>query len=651
MRPCAVAMVALIGGISLISCSGDPAVRATGAVPIGAPPLTTEIPGDLPVESTDDPPGDPPDAASIDWGVCDDPEVTEDELECATVTVPLDYSKPDGTTIDLALVRIAATDDRVGAILFNPGGPGGSGFDQIAQAGTTMVGEMGLEGFDLIGFDPRGVDRSGGIRCLTDAQVDATVYLDSSPDSPDEQLALDAASAEFDAACIAAYGDTLALYSTENTARDMDFIRAAMGDDQLSFLGISYGTYLGSVYATLFPDRVRALVLDAAYEPTGDSVDEQYLTQLVGFEEAFDNWVAWCETTESCAFKSDDVAGAWDELRAKLDEAPVANADGRFGNQAVFETATISALYSESDWPLLAQALSDAATGDPQKLFLLADSYVGRSDDGTYSTIEQSGTIIRCASGLDYELPDDPQALIDELLQAAPRFAQGVAPDDFEDSCAALMNNVTVPALNYTGDAPILVVGGLNDPATPLRWAEEMTAAMGTNARLLTFTGEGHGFVLGSACVTDLEAAVLVDLELPAEGASCDPDPDVPKPSWWDGLPVPESVSEPIDAGAINALLGLTASLAYSEVRTSADEPLTVLDMYDALLADQGYIVSERAEPIPGVPQGVYFADDGTVLSVLVIGPDVIAGPDLEGLDKVVDPTLTLVVLLAFPAA
>ena len=295
--------------------------------------------------------------------------------------------------------------------------------------------------------------------------------------------------------------------------------------------------------------------------------------------------------------------------------------------------------------------MADAAAGDPQKLFLLADSYVGREEDGTYSTIEQSGTIIRCASGLDYELPADPQALVDALLQAAPRFAQGVRPEDFEDSCAALMSNVTVPALNYAGDAPILVVGGLNDPATPLRWAEEMTAAMGTNARLLTFTGEGHGFVLGSACVTDLEAAVLVDLELPDEGASCDPDPDVPKPSWWDGLPVPEGVSEPIDAGTINALLGLTASLAYSEVRTSADEPLAVLDMYDALLADQGFIASDRAEPITGVPQGVYFADDGTVLSVLVIGPDAMTGPDLEGLDKVVDPTLTLVVLLAFPAA
>ena len=197
VRPRAVVTVALIGAIFLTNCSTDPSVRATGAVPIGAPPLTTEVatdstiepPDETTVDSTIDPPTAAPDVAPIDWGACDDPEVTEDEFECATVAAPLDYTKPDGETIELALVRIAATDDRVGAILFNPGGPGGSGFDYIAQAGTTMVGEMGLEGFDLIGFDPRGVDRSGGIRCLTDEQVDATIYLDSSPDTPDEQAA------------------------------------------------------------------------------------------------------------------------------------------------------------------------------------------------------------------------------------------------------------------------------------------------------------------------------------------------------------------------------------------------------------------------------------------------------------------------------
>jgi pimeloyl-ACP methyl ester carboxylesterase len=655
VKPIIVAALALVVGAAATGCSADQSVRATSAVPIGAEPVsesttTTSSPTEpttLPSETTV--PVTLPIADAIEWSTCDDPSVTDDALECATIAVPLDYAAPDGGTIDIALVRVPATDDRVGAILFNPGGPGGSGFDYIAQGGSVLTSEMSLQGFDLIGFDPRGVDRSNGIRCLDDARVDATIYLDSSPDTPEEQAALDAAADEFDAACIAKYGDTMRLYSTENTARDMEMIRAGLGDEQLSYLGVSYGTYLGAVYATLFPERVRALVLDAAFEPTGDSVDEQYLTQLVGFEEAFDSWATWCETAASCAFASTDVGAAWDALRVELDRAPIPNTDGRLGNQAVMETATISALYSETEWPLLAQALDDASVGDPEKLFVLADQYVGRNDDGTYSTIEQSGTIIRCASGIDYEQPADPQALVDQLLAAAPRFAQGVRVEDFEDSCAALMDDVTAPALSYTGDAPVLVVGGLNDPATPIRWAEEMTAAMGANARMVTYSGEGHGFVLSSTCVTELEAATLVDLTTPDEDMACDPDPDVAKPEWWDSLPTPDGISEPIDGSAVNAALGLTPDLAYSAVRSSDLSPAEVLDAYDAVIGAQGFESAGREEPIPGVPQAIYFSPDGQVFSVLVIGPEAMAGPDLEGLDKLVDPTKTLVVLLAFP--
>ena len=227
--------------------------------------------------------------------------------------------------------RPANSDDRVGAILFNPGGPGGSGFDYIAQGGTTIVESLGLDDFDLIGFDPRGVDRSNGLRCLTDAEQDATQYLDETPDTPDEQAALDAANDQFEAACIAEFGDTLRHYSTDETARDMDAIRAGLGDDQISYLGISYGTYLGATYATLFPDRVRAMVLDSAFEPTGDTIEQEYTTQLVGFEEAFNNWAAWCEGAAECAFRSDDVGAAWDELSAQLDATPVTADDGRDG--------------------------------------------------------------------------------------------------------------------------------------------------------------------------------------------------------------------------------------------------------------------------------------------------------------------------------
>jgi len=661
-RPHLIVSLVLAGSLALAACSADSSVRTTSARMAGTGATDDTGPDPTPPDDTatgttdatapDTTTGstDSGTVGTIIWGACTDEAISDPTLECGTLTVPLDPQNPGDETIDIALVRVPASDadTRIGAVLFNPGGPGGSGFDYVAQSGTTMVLEMGLDDFDVIGFDPRGVDRSNGIRCLTDAEIDATIYLDPTPDTPEEEAAIDATEGQFETACLEKYGDTLVHYSTVNTAYDMDAIRAALGDEQLSYIGISYGTYLGSMYATLFPDRVRALVLDAAFEPTGDSVEEQYTTQLIGFEEAFDNWATWCETTDSCAFRSADVGVAWDAARIQIDATPAPADDGRLANEAVFDTATLSALYSESQWPLLAQAVQEASEGDGGKLFVLADSYVGRESDGSYSTIGQSNTIITCASGIGYDVPDDPQAIVDTLLEVSPRFAAGVTADDFGDSCIDLMASVDAPTLAYDGGAPVLVVGGLNDPATPFRWAEEMTDAMGSNARLLTYTGEGHGQMLNSTCVTGWEGRAIVDLELPDEGEICDPDPPIDKPGYWDGLPVPEGIGASVDPAGVNALLGLTPSLAYSEARTSALSPDEVLDAYDAALEAQGFFAGDRAEPITGVPQGVYFSDEGEIFSVLVFGPEAFASPDLEGLDQVADPNLTLVVLLAF---
>lgn len=603
-------------------------------------------------DTTTDPTTDPTDATPIEWGACDDPEATDEALECATMSVPLDHTAPDGEHIDIALVRVPASDpdDRVGAILFNPGGPGGSGFDYIAQGGTTIVESLGLHDFDLIGFDPRGVDRSNGLRCLTDTEQDATQYLDDTPDTPEEEAALEAAGQQFEDACLEKFGDTLRHYSTDETARDMDAIRAGLGDDQISYLGISYGTYLGATYATLFPDRVRAMVLDSAYEPTGDTVEQEYTTQLVGFEEAFDNWATWCESAAECAFRSDDVGGAWDALSAQLDATPVTADDGREANQTVFDVATISALYSETDWPVLATALADVRDGDAAGVFRLADRYVGRSDDGTYSTIQQSGAIIRCASGIDAQVPEDPAALVAELQRLAPRFSRGITVDDFEDSCAALMPDVVPAPLAYDGDAAMVVIGGSNDPATPFRWAEEMDAAMGPDASLVEYTGEGHGFLLTSTCVTEIEATVLVDGDVPDDGTVCEPDPDVERPDWWDDLPVPDGVGVEFDAPEITSLLGLSPTSAYSELRTTSLPPDEVLDAYDTSLEDAGFQVGGRQEPIPGIDQAVYLEPGGGLFSVLAIGPDGMTEPDLEGLSELVPEGQTLLVLLTFPS-
>ena len=577
---------------------------------------TTATGGSTPGTGTTAPAGD------LDWGTCTDEKATDPSLQCATLTVPLDYENPTGDTIDLALVKVPASGKRTGAVLFNPGGPGGSGFDYIAQGGPTVANSLGLTDLDLIGFDPRGVDRSNGIRCLSDAEEDKYAYIDDTPDTPEAEALSKEAETAFSAACAAKYGDTLQFYSTDNTARDMDAIRAALGDDTISFLGISYGTYLGAVYATMFPDHVRALVLDSAFEPSGDTLDQQYETQLVGFEGAFDQWASWCQTDDSCEFKTGDVGAAWDALRTKLDKTPVTNADGRIGNQVVMISATIAALYSKADWPVLGAALADVDKGDASGIFRLADSYSGRDADGHYSTIDQSNQVITCASGLASDVPPDPAAYADHLRTVAPRFGNTYDADSFDEKkeCAALMPDQPADKLSYSGDAPIVIVGGTNDPATPIRWAQEMTADLGPSATLVTYTGEGHGQLLASKCVTAIEAALLVDLKSPAEGTTCEPDPEIERPAWWDSLPTPDGIDPVLDSPELTGALGLTPTDVYSEMHTSDLSPADVLDAYKPGLDDAGFTFVTDRSPLEGSEQALYTAPSTNTLNRLPFG-------------------------------
>jgi pimeloyl-ACP methyl ester carboxylesterase len=629
-----------VGGMTLAACSGGDAGPGSTAPGTGA-------------STAPDPTGGTASASTLDWGPCDDPDATDPALECTTITVPLDYEVPEGGTIDLALIRLPAEGRREGAVLTNPGGPGASGFELVALAGGAYQVQMGLERFDIVGFDPRGVDRSGGVRCLTDEQFDASVYLDETPDTPAEQALFDAAPPDLDEACVDAYGDQVRHYSTANTARDMDAIRAAMGDEQISYLGVSYGTNLGGVYATLFPDRVRAMVLDAAYDPAGDSVEESLSTQLVGFEEAFDNWAAWCaDTPDECAFSSNDVGADWDALYDQLDLVPITHTDGRLGNDVVMGLATITALYSPTSWPVLGSALDEARQGSADGIFALADSYIARSPEGTYSTQLQSQWVIDCASGFTSPPPDDPEALLEQLQGLAPRFAADLELDDLTESsqCTEVLPSVEPFELAYAGSAPIVVVGGENDPATPIRWAEEMTESLGSSATLVRYTGEGHGFVLVSSCVTEIAAALLTDLEPPAADTVCEPDPEIERPDWWNDLPLEGWVEIAETNPELLAALGLAPTLAYSEIGFSdlaADDVLDAAD--EALAALPGLVDGGRAEPIPGIDQATYLIDD-EIFSVLVIGQDDLATPDLEGLAPLLgDEDRTLVVLLHFP--
>jgi pimeloyl-ACP methyl ester carboxylesterase len=606
--------------------------------------ITPSTPGS---EAAGRPEATPP--AELSWGPCE--EGTAEVFECATLAVPLDYATTGGPTIDVAVIRLPARPDiREGAILLNPGGPGGSGFDFAAAAAEAIDFEMGLNGrFDIIGFDPRGVDRSGGIDCLDEATLDEVLYADDTPDDAGEAAAAVAQQVMVGAKCQEVYGDTLRHYSTENTARDMDMIRAAVGDEQLSYIGISYGTYLGGVYATLFPERVRAMVLDSAYEPTGDSEYDQWVTQPVGFDQAFTNWAAWCEEGTECAFTDVDVAARWDTLLAALEANPIKSDGGRPVNHVVMDTATKSAMYSDLAWPSLGAALAAAEAGDGTALLAMADDYNGRSSDGTYDSIFQANPVIRCASGIDQVTPADPAALLAELQEAAPRFSRSYDVTDFRDTCRdAIAEDITAIVSSYAGPAPIVVVGGLNDPATPFRWAEELAAQMGPNVALVRYTGEGHGQILGSSCVTDAEALVIRDLQLPAPDTTCAPDPPVARPAFWDDIPVPPGVGPLVDDPAVDLALGLPPSQVYADVWHLSGDPETVAEDYEAGFTELGFEVIEAPDLLPGAIALAAFAPDGTQVVILVIPPDALAStPDFESAAELANPGQGFVVVAA----
>ena len=591
-------------------------------------------------------------AGPIQWGTCADPTVTETSLECATLTLPLDYSRPSGESIDIALVRAPATSTRNGAVLFNPGGPGGSGFDPIAQSGTTIQRSLGLEHYDLIGFDPRGVDRSGGIKCVDDAFQEQHLYLDDTPDTPEEQAVLDEADTGFAKACKAHYGQTLQYYSTANTARDMDRIREGLGDTEIGFLGISYGTYLGAVYATLFPDRVRSMALDSAYEPNGDTPEQQVLTQLIGFEGAFNDWSSWCQSNPECDFRAGDVGARWDALRQRLDDHPLTSTSGRTINQSTMDVATSAALYSKSDWPVLADALTQAEAGDAEAMLSLADDYEGRKADGTFDTLFQSIGIIECASGIEQKPPADPAALLKNIQQNAPRMGRGITLKDLTDPagrCSDLMPEQPTVKLKYSGTGPIVIVGGTNDPATPIRWAKEMTAALGDRARMVTFTGEGHGQLLVSTCVTKIEGDVLANSKLPAGGQVCEPDPIVAKPNWWGDLPqVPGSTT--IDLPAVNAALGLSETLGYGETAFT-DAPLLVAEAAYVTALDAAGFRDAGSQPLPieHTKEHAWQAPNGDLLIVILMAAEAFDTDALSGAKGAVPAGKTVVLWAYLP--
>jgi pimeloyl-ACP methyl ester carboxylesterase len=440
-------------------------------------------------------------------------------FQCGSLAVPLDYSNPDKDTIEIALIRKRATDPlhRIGSVLTNPGGPGASGIEYLRDAAGSMRSLN--KRFDLVGFDPRGVGQSAPVRCLSAAQEDAFNALDPVLDDPQEKQAAIQADKDFAAGCEQRSGAVLPFVDTASAARDMDEIRAAVGDAKLTYLGFSYGTYLGQMYAHLFPTHVRALSLDGVVDPNR-SANDLLLAQVASFESNLEGFAADCKARATCQFgRSGDPVAKVVALLNGLDNNPIP-----VGTRQLTRALAILGigypLYDPSAWTFLDQGLTAAERGDGRLLLALSDLYLGRQADGTYDNESDASYAVNC---LDHPVPADVSAF-DQLGPAfakasaafGPAFQYGNLP------CAYWPAKPTGHdgPLADDGAPPILLVGGTNDPATPYAWAVSAHQEL-ANSVLLTRDGYGHVSYDKSACAQQAEDDYLIDLTLPADGTVC----------------------------------------------------------------------------------------------------------------------------------
>jgi pimeloyl-ACP methyl ester carboxylesterase len=446
-----------------------------------------------------------------------------DGFECATLVVPRDYGAPRGATIDVALIRQRATDPdaRIGSLLVNPGGPGASGVEFVRSA-AGLLPEALQARFDIVGFDPRGTGETIPIDCGVD--LDPVFALDTSPDDAAERAEIEATYTELGRACENANGEDLAAVSSVETVRDMNRIRASVGDEQLTYLGYSYGTYLGALYADMFPARVRAMLLDGAVDPALDPADST-IEQAVGFERALDAFLDDCAGERECAFHSGgDPAAALDDLLAEIDEDGVPVSDGRTLGPGEADLAIAEALYfGEVEYATLARALAAVDDGDADPLLALSDRYTGRAEDGTYDDSKDAFWAISCRdSGFPATTDAALRALEARATAAAPHF--GAASVYLGSVCSHWPVGPVAAsgALHAQRAPPILVVGTTGDPATPVAWAESLADQLASGV-LVVVEGTQHGAFGFEAdpCIDDIGVAYLVDLDVPPPGTRC----------------------------------------------------------------------------------------------------------------------------------
>lgn len=469
----------------------------------------------------------------LDWGGCEDTATTPADaelfanpaLECASVEVPIDYDEPEGERAHIALLRLPATGEAEGSLLTDPGGPGGSGTGFVASTVPLWQASPVAERFDIVGFDPRGVGSSTpALDCYTDEEYDAG-------DVPRFGAVYDVTSAEeaveLAERCTDGSGGVTNLVNagSTNVVRDMDVMREVLGDDQLTYLGYSYGSELGAMYAATYPEKVRAIVLDGAVAPDL-TAGEFRLSSFTGLQARFDDLAALCAASEDCVLGTDpaDANDRLHEIVGPLVETPAPTADGRALSIWDVYLGISGGLYSEAKWPDVISALTTLEAGDPGEMLALRDAFYARTPDGAYGLDFDTNIAVRCMDA-PRPTPQEHTALARQIGETAPMFDLDVfTAGEYHSECEAWPAPPTrdEPWLAEVEGLPeTLVVSVTGDPVTPHEGGIAMARALGGS--LLTVEGKQHGAYLlgGSACVDDAVDAYLLDLASPPADARC----------------------------------------------------------------------------------------------------------------------------------
>ena len=446
--------------------------------------------------------------------------------QCATATVPMDWDHPSkATDIALALTRASATGTRLGSLFVNPGGPGASGYDLVHDDLDYAASKTLQKSYDVIGWDPRGVGRSSPVTCYGAKRLDEFIYgVATNPvNSPAWVTEVTEQSKTFAASCLKNTGPALEFVDTQSTVHDLDMLRAVVGDTKLNYLGYSYGSDIGMYYIDRFAKKVGHVVLDGSTDSTL-SIFDISLTQSTGFEEALKAYLADCPSTKNCPFPGsvDDSLAKISELYDRLTATPIDAPDGRTLDQNLLDTAINSALYDQSSWPYLSDMFSEIRKGTTNTAFQLADSYNGRSPDGTYKDNSLEAFIaIGC---LDYPTVTDPAVIANEsaqLVQAAPTLTRPSVIGDVTCENWPFHNRVAPPVVTGAGAAPILILSSTGDPATPYQWGVALSKQL-ESAHLVTRHGEGHtAYNRGIPCIDNTVDRYFVSGSVPKKDPDC----------------------------------------------------------------------------------------------------------------------------------